>query len=101
MNIDTIFASGFALVTLTAFISMSIMTTRLPLIQERQVLINSILSNKAIAVFFALMIVPAVSFSAKGLPMAGAATMVLAGVAAMCMTRLSNRARLILAQRYA
>jgi len=100
MNVDTLFASLFAVATVASFVLLTVMTANLPLIQDRHQMLNSIISGRAILIFFVLMFIPAVYFSLKGLNLTAGATMIMAGIAAMCMTRLSNRARIIARQRH-
>jgi hypothetical protein len=99
MNLDIFFASIFSLVTVGSFVALTVMTINLPLEQDCRQLYNSIISSKVIGVFYALMLIPAATFSLKGMIWTSVSIIALASVAAFSLTSMSNRINVILRKR--
>lgn len=99
-TLDQAFGITFLLMGLVSFISMTVIAARLKH-YETSAVRNYYITQLAIAVFFILMLAPALGFAYKGLSFTAGCTMVMAGICAFGLTRLTNRARQILIQRYA
>lgn len=98
-TLDQLFATTFLVMGLISAAVMIVLSTRLQNYDTHAVR-NCYITQIAIAAFFVLMLAPAAGFAFKGLTLTAASTMAMAGVCAFGLTRLSNRARQILMQRY-
>ncbi len=99
-TLDTGMAITFIVMGLISVVAMAVMSMQMKNYETASIQ-NCYISQLAIAVFFVMMLIPAVGFAYKGLSYTAGATMVMAGITAFGLTRLSNRAQQLLSQRYA
>lgn len=93
------FGITFFVMGLVSVIGMHVLASRLRN-YDNHAIANCVISQPAIIVFFVLMMLPALGFAYKDMAFTAACVMLMAGVCAYGLTKLSNRARQILSQRY-